>query len=135
MESYASLYRVVEQVRPDECYHLAAQSFVSYSFDDEFSTINTNVNGTHFMLSSIKEKAPACRFYFAGSSEMFGQPDRSPQDEDTPLRPRCAWAPWRPAAIGATPPSTSRPCGACSNRMLRKTWSSPAASPTACASS
>ena len=88
MESYASLYRVVEQVRPDECYHLAAQSFVSYSFDDEFSTINTNVNGTHFMLSSIKEKAPACRFYFAGSSEMFGQPDRSPQDEDTPLRPR-----------------------------------------------
>ena len=88
MESYASLYRVVEQVRPDECYHLAAQSFVSYSFDDEFSTINTNVNGTHFMLSSIKEKAPACRFYFAGSSEMFGQPDRSPQDEDTPLLPR-----------------------------------------------
>ena len=88
MESYASLYRVVENVQPDECYHLAAQSFVSYSFDDEFSTINTNLNGTHFVLSSIKEKASVCRFYFAGSSEMYGQPDRSPQDEDTPLLPR-----------------------------------------------
>jgi GDPmannose 4,6-dehydratase len=88
MESYASLYRAVENVQPDECYHLAAQSFVSYSFEDEFSTINTNLNGTHFMLSSIKEKAPACRFYFAGSSEMFGQPARSPQDEETPLLPR-----------------------------------------------
>ena len=50
LESYASVYRVVDKVRPDECYHLAAQSFVSYSFDDEFSTINTNINGTHFLL-------------------------------------------------------------------------------------
>src|SRR5208282_5530018 len=38
LESYASLHQVVDKVRPDECYHLAAQSFVSYSFDDEFST-------------------------------------------------------------------------------------------------
>jgi GDPmannose 4,6-dehydratase len=88
MESYASLYRAVENVQPDECYHLAAQSFVSYSFEDEFSTINTNLNGTHFMLSSIKEKAPACRFYFAGSSEMFGKVRESPQNEATPFHPR-----------------------------------------------
>src|SRR5450755_1244281 len=37
LESYASIHRVVHEVQPDECYHLAAQSFVSYSFDDEFS--------------------------------------------------------------------------------------------------
>ncbi|MEX2031012.1 MAG: GDP-mannose 4,6-dehydratase [Anaerolineales bacterium] len=88
MESYASLFRVVEQVRPDECYHLAAQSFVDYSFDDEFSTININVNGTHYLLSAVKEMAPKCRFYFAGSSEMFGHASQSPQSESTPFYPR-----------------------------------------------
>ena len=41
LESYASLFNIVQKVKPDECYHLAAQSFVSYSFEDEFSTINT----------------------------------------------------------------------------------------------
>jgi len=88
LESYASLFKVLELVQPDECYHLAAQSYVSYSFDDEFSTINTNINGTHFMLSSVKEIVPKCRFYFAASSEMFGNACESPQDEQTPFRPR-----------------------------------------------
>lgn len=88
MESFASLFKVIEKVQPDECYHLAAQSFVSYSFDDEFSTINTNINGTHYMLAAVKESAPRCRFYFAGSSEMFGKVDRVPQDENTPFHPR-----------------------------------------------
>src|SRR5579863_8121234 len=68
LESYASLHQVVAKVRPDECYHLAAQSFVSYSFDDEFSTLNANINGTHYLLSAVKNMAPDCRFYFAGSS-------------------------------------------------------------------
>ena len=75
-------------VRPDECYHLAAQSFVSYSFEDEFSTINTNVNGTHFVLSAVKENAPGCRFYFAASSEMFGMAEEVPQNEKTRFHPR-----------------------------------------------
>jgi GDPmannose 4,6-dehydratase len=88
MESYASIFNVVDKLRPDECYHLAAQSFVSYSFEDEFSTINTNINGTHFVLSAIKEKAPKCKFYFAGSSEMFGLVKESPQNENTPFHPR-----------------------------------------------
>ncbi len=88
LESYASLFRIVETVRPDECYHLAAQSFVSYSFDDEFTTINTNINGTHYILSALKECVPSCRFYFAGSSEMFGNAPYSPQDENTPFYPR-----------------------------------------------
>ncbi len=88
MESYASIFDVIEKVRPDECYHLAAQSFVSYSFEDEFSTINTNINGTHFLLSSIKRKAQDCRFYFAASSEAFGKVRETPQDENTPFHPR-----------------------------------------------
>ena len=88
LESYASLFRVVEKLRPDECYHMAAQSFVSYSFEDEFSTINTNINGTHFILSALNEKARECKLYFAGSSEMFGLTKESPQHEGTPLHPR-----------------------------------------------
>jgi GDPmannose 4,6-dehydratase len=88
MESFASIFRVVGTVQPDECYHLAAQSFVSYSFEDEFSTINTNINGTHFVLAAIKERAPHCRFYFAASSEMFGNARQVPQDEQTPFFPR-----------------------------------------------
>lgn len=88
LESYASIFNVIEKVKPDECYHLAAQSFVSYSFEDEFSTINTNINGTHYVLSAIKEKAPNCRFYFAASSEMFGYTKVSPQNESTPFYPR-----------------------------------------------
>lgn len=88
MESYASIYKIVQDIRPDECYHLAAQSFVSYSFDDEFSTINININGTHYLLSAIKELCHDCKFYFAGSSEMFGNSETSPQDEKTPFHPR-----------------------------------------------
>src|SRR5688500_8655023 len=52
LESYPSIYKAMQEVRPDEIYHLAAQSYVSYSFDDEFSTLNTNINGTHFLLSA-----------------------------------------------------------------------------------
>ena len=88
MESYASLFDIISGVKPDECYHLAAQSFVSYSFEDEFSTIDTNLNGTHYVLSSIKRQVPDCRFYFAASSEMFGNAKETPQNEDTPFHPR-----------------------------------------------
>lgn len=88
LDSYPSVFNVVEKVRPDECYHLAAQSFVSYSFEDEFSTISTNINGTHYALSAIKEKAPKCKFYFAASSEMFGHVRETPQTENTPFHPR-----------------------------------------------
>src|SRR5262245_49847597 len=91
LESYASLHQVVAKVRPSECYHLAAQSFVSYSFDDEFSTFNTNINGTHYLLAAIKNLAPGCRFYFAGSSEMFGKVHETPQSETTSFHPRSAY--------------------------------------------
>jgi GDPmannose 4,6-dehydratase len=88
LESYASLFKVIEKVKPDECYHLAAQSFVSYSFDDASSTINTNINGTQYVLSAIKDVVPECKFYFAGSSEMFGLVQEIPQCENTPFHPR-----------------------------------------------
>jgi GDPmannose 4,6-dehydratase len=91
LESFASIFRVFNLVQPDECYHLAAQSFVSYSFEDEFSTINTNINGTHFVLAAIKEVCPKCRFYFAGSSEMFGNAEQTPQNERTPFFPRSSY--------------------------------------------
>jgi GDPmannose 4,6-dehydratase len=91
LESFASLFKVVSEVQPDECYHLAAQSFVSYSFDDEFSTLNANINGTHFLLAALKNLAPRCRFYFAGSSEMFGHAIEVPQNELTPFHPRSSY--------------------------------------------
>ncbi len=91
LESFASIYRVIRAVEPDECYHLAAQSFVSYSFEDEFSTLNTNINGTHYVLAALQDIAPACRFYFAASSEMFGRAEEVPQNERTRFHPRSAY--------------------------------------------
>ena len=91
LESFPSIYQVFRTVQPDECYHLAAQSFVSYSFDDEFSTLNTNINGTHFVLAAVKDIVPKCRFYFAGSSEMFGRVEDIPQTENTKFHPRSAY--------------------------------------------
>ena len=88
LDNHLSVYKLIQQVQPDECYHLAASSFVSYSFEDEASIIETNFNSTHYLLSCIKELAPACRFYFAGSSEMFGNAATAPQDETTPFQPR-----------------------------------------------
>lgn len=88
VDNHLSVYRIVSEVRPDECYHLAAASFVSYSFDDEASVLSSNFNSTHYLLSSIKELVPQCRFYFAGSSEMFGNADVSPQNESTRFNPR-----------------------------------------------
>jgi GDPmannose 4,6-dehydratase len=88
LESYPSLFAVVSHHEFDECYHLAAQSFVAESFADGFSTMNTNINGTHYMLAALRELQPKCRFYFAGSSEMFGKVRESPQNEETPFHPR-----------------------------------------------
>lgn len=88
LESYPSIFHVVSRYEFDECYHLAAQSFVAESFADGFSTLNTNINGTHYMLAALRELRPNCRFYFAGSSEMFGRVDEVPQRESTRFHPR-----------------------------------------------
>ncbi len=88
LESYPSIFNVLSQHQFDECYHLAAQSFVAESFADGFSTMNMNINGTHYVLAALRELRPKCRFYFAGSSEMFGNVDEVPQKETTPFQPR-----------------------------------------------
>jgi GDPmannose 4,6-dehydratase len=88
LDSYPSIFQVFSRHDFDECYHLAAQSFVAESFADGFSTMNTNINGTHYVLAALRELRPACRFYFAGSSEMFGKVREVPQREATPFYPR-----------------------------------------------
>ncbi|HEU4593703.1 MAG TPA: GDP-mannose 4,6-dehydratase [Pyrinomonadaceae bacterium] len=88
LESYPSIFHVFSKHEFDECYHLAAQSFVAESFADGFSTMNTNINGTHYVLAALRELQPECRFYFAGSSEMFGKVRETPQTEATPFHPR-----------------------------------------------
>ncbi len=88
LENYPSIFQIFSQNDFDECYHLAAQSFVAESFADGFSTMNTNINGTHYILAALRELRPTCRFYFAGSSEMFGKVHESPQTETTQFHPR-----------------------------------------------
>ena len=92
LESYASLFTIILKIKPNEVYHLAAQSYVGYSFEDEFSTLNININGTHYLLSAVKEFITSkVKFYFAGSSEMFGKVKTVPQNEDTPFNPRSSY--------------------------------------------
>ena len=88
LESYPSIFHIISRHQFDECYHLAAQSFVAESFADGFSTMNTNINGTHYVLAALRELQPRCRFYFAGSSEMFGKTREVPQTETTSFHPR-----------------------------------------------
>ena len=88
LESYPSIFHVLTRCDIDEFYHLAAQSFVAESFEDGFSTMNTNTNGTHYALAALRELRHGCRFYFAGSSEMFGKVHETPQRETTPFHPR-----------------------------------------------
>jgi len=88
MESYPSIYKAISTIKPDEVYHLAAQSFVSYSFEDEFSTLQSNIHGCHYILSAVHDITPGAKFYFAGSSEMFGKAPEVPQNENTIFKPR-----------------------------------------------
>jgi len=88
LENYPSICNVLSKVKPDEIYHLGAQSFVSYSFEDEHSTMHTNITGTHFLLAAASQIVPKAKFYFAASSEMFGNVLEVPQTEKTPFNPR-----------------------------------------------
>jgi GDPmannose 4,6-dehydratase len=88
LESYSSLFQVMSRTKYDECYHLAAQSFVAESFSDGFSTMTGNINGVQHVLEALRELNPACKFYFAGSSEMFGKVEEMPQNETTRFHPR-----------------------------------------------
>ena len=82
------LYKEVSKIIPDEFYHLAAQSFVSYDMNDELNIMNVNFNSTLYIANTLKELAPECRIFFAGSSEMFGDPISSPQNEKSTFNPK-----------------------------------------------
>ena len=88
LDSFPSIFQVLTKHEFHECYHLAAQSFVAESFADGFSTMGTNINGTHYVLAALRDLQPKCKFYFAGSSEMFGNVREAPQRETTLFHPR-----------------------------------------------
>jgi GDPmannose 4,6-dehydratase len=83
-----NIQRVLERVRPDEIYNLAAQSFVALSFEQPIYTAEINAIGPLRLLESIREVVPSARFYQASTSEMYGNAALVPQDEETPFSPR-----------------------------------------------
>ena len=85
-----SLIRVLQEVRPDEIYNLAAQSHVSVSFEQPEFTANTDALGTLRLLEGIRILGlqDQVRFYQASSSELYGLVHESPQSESTPFHPR-----------------------------------------------
>ncbi|MBL9130551.1 MAG: GDP-mannose 4,6-dehydratase [Verrucomicrobiaceae bacterium] len=91
LDNFPGLFRLISQLEFHECYNLAASSFVGEKLSDGFATMHNNISSAHYLLGAFNEFQPKCRFYFAGSSEMFGRPEREPQDESTPMRPRSAY--------------------------------------------
>ena len=84
----SSLNQLMRTIRPDEVYNLGAQSHVRVSFDIPEYTTDVGALGTLRLLDAIREEGVTCRFYEAGSSEMFGQVRETPQTEETPFHPR-----------------------------------------------
>ena len=83
-----SLVDLVRQVRPDQVYNLAAQSFVPTSWRQPLLTGEVTALGAARMLEAVRLASPDARFYQASSSEMFGLSERAMQDEQTPFHPR-----------------------------------------------
>ena len=88
----ASIYRVMNLVRPDEVYHLAAQSHVGISFTEPIHTTQVVSLGTLHMLEATAERAPTARFYHAASSEIFGNTPDYPITEDSRMWPASPYA-------------------------------------------
>lgn len=84
----SSALRLVERVKPDEVYNLAAQSFVGVSFDQPLTTSEITGLGAVKLLEAIRQAHPKARFYQASTSEMFGKVQSIPQTEETPFYPR-----------------------------------------------
>lgn len=83
---------IFRELKPDELYHLAAQSFVGYSFQNVLSTYDVNIGGTLHACNAVKDSSPDTKMYFAATSELFGQPKQVPQNEMTPFFPRSPYA-------------------------------------------
>ena len=86
------LSNLLQKEKPEELYHLAAQSFVGYSFQNALSTYDANIGGTLNICNAVKDSSPDTRMYFAATSELFGQPKEAPQNEMTPFLPRSPYA-------------------------------------------
>ncbi|MBK6846041.1 MAG: GDP-mannose 4,6-dehydratase [Proteobacteria bacterium] len=88
MTDSSNLSRLIETVRPDELYHLAAQSHVKVSFEVPEYTAETDAIGTLRLLDAIRETGLRTRFYQASTSELYGKVQQVPQTEQTPFYPR-----------------------------------------------
>jgi GDPmannose 4,6-dehydratase len=88
IRDYSIMYQIINEVRPDEFYHLAAQSFVKVSFQDEYTILDGNIKGTVNILNILRDIKSDCKFYHASSSEQFGRVLEVPQTEKTPFNPR-----------------------------------------------
>ena len=84
----SSISRLIEKIKPDEIYHLGAQSHVRVSFDMPEYTADVTGVGTLRILDAIREARIKTKFYQASSSEMYGKVTEIPQKEDTPFYPR-----------------------------------------------
>ena len=84
----SSAYRIINKVKPDEIYNLAAQSFVGVSFTQPIATANITGVGALNILEAIRTIDPTIKFYQASTSEMFGKVKEIPQSEETPFHPR-----------------------------------------------
>ncbi len=100
--NYGSVDNAMQIAKPDEVYHLAAQSFVKLSFEDEFQTLDTNIMGTANVLHALRRIKPKGKFYFAGSSEMFGIPEEIPSNERTRFHPRSPYGVSKTAGFDLT---------------------------------
>ncbi len=86
------LDRIIKEVQPNEIYNLAAQSDVSVSFKCPDYTADVNAIGALRILDSIRNSCPACKFYQASTSELFGNANESPQKLSTPFAPKSPYA-------------------------------------------
>ena len=88
----SSILRVVLEVQPDEVYNLAAQSFVTTSWQQPILTANVTAVGVTNVLEALRLNCPKARFYQASSSEMYGLIQEPMQSETTPFYPRSPYA-------------------------------------------
>lgn len=88
MSDSLSIDNIVNKVKPDEVYHLAAQSHVRVSFDVPKYTGDVDAIGTLVFLEAIRKHCPNAKFYNASTSELFGKVQETPQSEKTPFYPR-----------------------------------------------
>jgi len=89
---YSNIIDVIKEIKPDEVYNLAAQSFVQVSFNQPLLTSEVNALGVLRLLEALKLYKPDAKFYQASTSEMFGIVKEVPQNENTPFNPVSPYA-------------------------------------------